>query len=254
MMKEFDELVNIVRTLRGPEGCPWDKAQTHETLIPYFLEETHEAIETIEEKKMDKLRYELGDVLLHIVFQTIIAEENKEFTFEDVMNGISEKMISRHPHVFNSDKEYSPAEAKNIWEAEKSKKRTGRILEGIPKSLPALHRAYRMQQKAASVGFDWDDVSDVWKKVDEEIGEFKEAHESGDKAHAEEEFGDILFALVNLSRFYDIHPGEALKKGNEKFYRRFNKVEEYYNKAQRSMKDDNLEELDKVWDLVKSEE
>ncbi len=253
-MKEFDELINIVRTLRGPEGCPWDQEQTRESLIPYFLEETHEAIETIENNEIDKLRYELGDVLLHIVFQTIIAEEKGDFSFADVMKGVSEKMISRHPHVFNSDKEYTAEEANAIWEQQKSKKRKGRILEGIPKSLPALHRAYRMQQKAASVGFDWDDVSDVWKKVDEEFEEFKEAHASGDKAHAEEEFGDILFALVNLSRFYDIHPGEALKKSNDKFYRRFNKVEEYYNNAKRSMKDDNLEELDKVWDLVKSEE
>lgn len=250
-MKEFDELIDVVRKLRGPDGCPWDQEQTHESLAPYFLEETLEAIETIEDKEMDKLRYELGDVLLHIVFQTLIAEENGEFNFADVMNGIKNKMIDRHPHVFDFDKEYTSEEANVIWEKEKSKKRKGHILDGIPKSLPALHRSYRMQQKAASVGFDWDDVSDVWKKVDEEFGEFKEAYESGDKAHAEEEFGDILFALVNLARFYDIHPGQALKKGNEKFYRRFNKVEKYYNEAGRSMKDDSLEELDKVWEDVK---
>lgn len=253
-MKEFDELIAVVKKLRGPDGCPWDKEQTHESLIPYFLEETHEAIETIEDKELDKLRYELGDVLLHIVFQSVIAEENEEFTIADVLNGIKDKMINRHPHVFNSNKKCTAEEANIIWEKEKSKKRTGRILDGVPKSLPALHRSYRMQQKAASVGFNWDDVSDVWKKVDEEFEEFKEAHALGDKVHAEEEFGDILFALVNLARFYDIHPGEALKKGNEKFKRRFNQVEDFYTKANRNMKDDSLEELDKVWDLVKSKE
>ncbi|MFA6618762.1 MAG: nucleoside triphosphate pyrophosphohydrolase [Candidatus Neomarinimicrobiota bacterium] len=250
-MKEFDALIDVVKKLRGPDGCPWDQQQTHESLAPYFLEETHEAIETIEDGEMDKLRYELGDVLLHIVFQTVIAEEKGEFSFADVMNGIKGKMIDRHPHVFNSDKKYTAEEANIIWEKEKSKKRKGQILDGIPRSLPALHRSFRMQQKAASVGFDWDHVSDVWKKVDEEFSEFKEAHASGNKVHAEEEFGDILFALVNLARFYDIHPGEALKKSNEKFYRRFNKVEEHYIRSGRKMKDDTLEELDKVWDDVK---
>lgn len=253
-MKEFDELIDVVRTLRAPGGCSWDREQTRESLIPYFLEEVHEAIETIEDQQIDKLRYELGDVLLHIVFQTVIAEENNEFTFEEVCNGICDKMVNRHPHVFNSDKDYTPREAKAIWEEEKSKKRQGRILDGIPKTLPELHRAFRMQQKAASVGFDWDDVSDVWKKVDEEIGEFKEALENGDKDHSEEEFGDMLFALVNLSRFYDIHPEQALQKSNQKFYRRFAQVEAHYIQEGRSMKDDSLEELDKVWEEVKSRE
>ncbi len=253
-MKEFDELIKVVRALRAPGGCPWDREQTRESLIPYFLEEVHEAIETIEHKEIDKLRYELGDVLLHIVFQTVIAEENNEFTFEDVCIGIKDKMVHRHPHVFESDKEYSAQEAKAIWEHEKGKKKEGKLLDGIPRTLPALHRSYRMQQKAAAMGFDWDNIEDVWKKVDEEFGEFKEAHASGDKDHAREEFGDILFALVNLARFYDIHPGEALKKSNEKFYRRFGEVEDHYKKNNRSMKDDTLEELDAVWKEVKSKE
>ena len=253
-MKSFEELIEVVRTLRAPGGCPWDREQTRESLTPYFLEEVHEAIETIEEHQIDKLRYELGDVLLHIVFQTVIAEENGEFTFDDVCGGIRDKMIHRHPHVFQSDQEYSAQEAKTIWEKEKSKKRSGRILDGIPKRLPELHRAFRMQQKASSVGFDWDDVRPVWKKVDEEIMEFKDALESGDKLHSEEEFGDILFALVNLSRFYDIHPEQALKKSNDKFYRRFADVEAHYLQEGRSMKDDSLEELDSVWNKVKKKE
>ena len=253
-MKEFDELIEVVRTLRAPGGCPWDREQTRESLIPYFLEEVHEAIETIENKEVDKLRYELGDVLLHIVFQTVIAEENKEFTFKDVCSGIRDKMIYRHPHVFKSDKKYTDKEAKAIWEHEKGKKKEGKLLDGIPKTLPELHRSYRMQQKAAAMGFDWDNVDEVWKKVDEEFGEFKEAQASGDKDHTKEEFGDILFALVNLARFYDIHPGEALKASNEKFYRRFGKVEEHYKSKNRSMKDDSLEELDRVWEDVKKSE
>jgi len=253
-MKEFDQLINIVRKLRSPGGCPWDQEQTRESLTPYFLEEAHEVIETIENKEIDKLRYELGDVMLHLVFQTVIAEENGEFTFEDVLNGISEKMITRHPHVFDPESGYTAAEANATWEIMKSKKKKGKLLDGIPKTLPELHRSFRMQQKAAAVGFDWDDVSDVWKKLDEEIGEFKEALDSGDKAHSEEEYGDILFALVNLSRFYNIHPGQALQRSNQKFYDRFSKVEAYYKEQGRSMKDESLEELDKVWEMVKSQE
>lgn len=251
IMKEFDELVNIVRTLRAPGGCPWDREQTRESLTPYLLEEVHEVIETINNKETEKLKYELGDVMLHLVFQTVIAEENKEFTFEDVLKGITNKMITRHPHVFDPGSGYTAEEAGATWEIMKSKKKKGKLLDGIPSSLPELHRSFRMQQKASAVGFDWDDVSEVWEKVDEEIGEFKEALESGDKAHAEEEYGDILFALVNLSRFYDIHPGMALAKSNDKFYDRFGKVEAYYKEQGRSMKDETLEELDKVWEDVK---
>lgn len=250
-MKEFNDLIDIVRRLRAPDGCPWDREQTRESLTPYFLEEVHEAIETIERKEIDKLKYELGDVMLHIVFQTVIAEENKEFSFEDVLNGIKDKMITRHPHVFDPESGYTAEEANATWEIMKSKKKEGRLLDGIPKSLPELHRAFRMQQKVAAVGFDWDEVGEVWKKLDEEIGEFKDALASGNKEHAEEEYGDILFALVNLSRFYDIHPGMALAKSNDKFYDRFAKVEEHFKRTGEDMKDKTLEELDKVWEDVK---
>jgi tetrapyrrole methylase family protein/MazG family protein len=250
-MREFDDLIEIVRRLRAPDGCPWDREQTRESLTPYFLEEVHEAIETIERKEIDKLKYELGDVMLHIVFQTVIAEENKEFDFKDVLNGIKNKMITRHPHVFDPESGYTAEEANATWEIMKSKKKEGRLLDGIPKSLPELHRAFRMQQKAAAVGFDWDEVREVWKKLDEEIGEFKEALASGDKDHAEEEYGDILFALVNLSRFYDIHPGMALAKSNDKFYDRFAKVEEHFKASGEDMKDVGLKKLDEVWEDVK---
>jgi tetrapyrrole methylase family protein/MazG family protein len=250
-MREFDDLIEIVRRLRAPDGCPWDREQTRESLTPYFLEEVHEAIETIERKEIDKLKYELGDVMLHIVFQTVIAEENKEFDFKDVLNGIKDKMITRHPHVFDPGSGYTAEEANATWEIMKSKKKEGRLLDGIPKSLPELHRAFRMQQKASAVGFDWDEVGEVWKKLDEEIGEFKEALASGDKDHAEEEYGDILFALVNLSRFYDIHPGMALAKSNDKFYDRFAKVEEHFKASGEDMKEVGLKKLDEVWEDVK---
>ncbi len=253
-MKAFDDLIDIVRRLRSPDGCPWDREQTRESLIPYFIEEVHEAVETIEKRETDKLKYELGDVLLHIVFQTVIAEENGEFDFEDVLNGIRNKMVSRHPHVFARDREYSPREAKDIWEQEKSKEAREHLLDGIPKSLPELHRSFRMQQKAAAVGFDWDNVDEVWKKLDEEIGEFKEALAGGDRQEAEDEYGDILFALVNLSRFYDLHPEQALKRSNEKFYRRFSAIEDHYKAAGATMRDATLEELDAVWEGVKKKE
>ncbi|MCK4812632.1 MAG: nucleoside triphosphate pyrophosphohydrolase [Candidatus Marinimicrobia bacterium] len=253
-MKEFDDLINVVRKLRAPEGCPWDREQTRESLIPYFIEEVHEAVDTIERNEIDKLKYELGDVLLHVVFQTVIAEENNEFSFQDVLKTIHDKMISRHPHVFQKDREYTPEEANQIWEQEKSREKREHILDGIPQTLPALHRSYRMQQKAAAVGFDWDNVDDVWKKLDEELAEFKHALASHDTDEIENEFGDILFVLVNLSRFYNIHPETALKRSNEKFYRRFNAVEDHYKQQNRSMQEAGLEELDAVWNKIKQDE
>lgn len=253
-MKLFDELIELVRKLRSPEGCPWDREQTPESLIPYFIEEVHEAVDTIESGDKQKLKEELGDVLLHVVFQTLIAEENNAFTFEDVLRHISDKMIRRHPHVFGERTSRAPEDANKIWEAEKSREKGDRLLDGIPRRLPELHRAYRMQQKAASVGFDWDDVADVWKKLDEEIGEFRHAASEADKEAMEDELGDILFALVNLSRFYDLHPGMALKRSNDKFYRRFSEVEDHYKGDNNKMHDATLEELDTVWESVKAKE
>jgi len=247
----FDELIELVRKLRSPEGCPWDREQTRTSLIPYFIEEVYEAVETIENRDAEKLKDELGDVLLHVVFQTVIAEENKEFTFGDVLQNIRDKMIRRHPHVFGTDPASSPEDVNRIWESEKSREKSGRILGGIPKGLPELHRAYRMQQKAASVGFDWDKVADVWKKLDEEIGEFHRAVGEKDKDAMEDELGDILFALVNLSRFYDLHPGMALKRSNDKFYRRFSEVENHYNEDKKNIQEASLEELDTVWNKIK---
>ncbi len=253
-MKKFDELIDLVRTLRSPEGCPWDREQTPESLVPYFIEEVHEAVEAIEEEDAGKLKYELGDVLLHVVFQTLIAEERNAFSMEDVLEGICQKMLSRHPHVFRKDREYSFGEAASLWEREKHKGSRKHILDGVPKRLPELHRSFRMQQKAAAVGFDWDKADEVWAKVGEEMQEFREALASGNKNEARDEFGDILFALVNISRFYDLHPETALKQSNEKFYRRFSAVEDHYAAEGNAMQDATLEELDAVWEKVKKKE
>jgi tetrapyrrole methylase family protein / MazG family protein len=253
-MKQFDELIDIVRKLRSPEGCPWDREQTPESLVPYWLEEVYEAIEAIEKKDYEQLQKELGDVLLHLVFQILIAEEAGYFGFPEVLDGIKDKMRRRHPHVFNKDRSYSPEEINRLWEKEKSKEKTDHLLDGIPQRLPELHRSYRMQQKAAAVGFDWDHVEDVWKKLDEELEEFRQAGESGDKAAMEDEMGDILFALVNLSRFYDLHPGQALKCSNNKFYRRFSAIEDHYRATGKTLQGASLEELDQVWKAVKKRE
>lgn len=253
-MKSFDELITIVRKLRSPEGCPWDREQSSRSLVPYFLEEVHEAADAIEEENAEHLKKELGDVLLHVVFQILIAEEKGEFGFEEVLEGISDKMRRRHPHVFQKDREYSIEEANRAWEKEKQKEAREHLLDGIPPRLPELHRAFRMQEKAAAIGFDWENVAEVWKKLDEELEEFRAAKASEDREAMEEEMGDILFALVNLSRFYGLHPGQALKRSNNKFYRRFSAIEDHYKASGNSIKDATLRELDEVWKKIKQKE
>lgn len=253
-MKSFDELIDIVRKLRSPEGCPWDREQTARSLIPYFLEETHEAIDAIEHEDNKALKKELGDVMLHLVFQTLIAEEAGAFGFDDVLEGISEKMRRRHPHVFQKNGEYGSEDAGRIWEQEKSRETREHRLDGIPQRLPELHRAFRMQQKAAALGFDWEETGQVWEKLDEEISEFHEAAEKQNKEKMEDEMGDLFFVLVNLSRFYGLHPGRALKRSNDKFYRRFSAIEDYYKLNGKSMKDATPQELDAVWEEIKRSE
>lgn len=250
-MKSFDELIDIVRKLRSPEGCPWDREQTPRSLVPYLLEETHEVIDAIEHDDNTQLKKELGDVMLHLIFQILIAEEGGKFDFDDVLKGISEKMRRRHPHVFQKDREYSAQEVNRIWEKEKSKEAREHLLDGIPQRLPELHRSFRMQQKAAAVGFDWERVEEVWEKLDEELEEFHKAVATRDKEEMEDEMGDMLFALVNLSRFYGLHPERALKRSNDKFYRRFSAIEDYYKVSGKSMKDASLRELDEAWEKVK---
>jgi len=251
-IKSFSKLLDIVQKLRGPDGCPWDKEQTHNSLLPYFLEEAYEVIEGVEGGDMNSLKEELGDVLLHVVFQADIAQKNGEFTIEDSINHVNEKLVRRHPHVFGDKKADKAFHAKQNWEyaKHKEKKRESR-LDGVPNSLPALTRAQRLQEKASYTGFDWEKIEQVWGKVNEEIQELKEAHSNGNKSHIEEEIGDVIFSIVNLARFLNISAESALRKTNRKFTTRFKAVEDELKQRGKEVEDSNLEEMDKIWNSVK---
>lgn len=252
---KFQQLLDIMATLRGENGCPWDIEQTHESLSRHALEEVYEVIESIDEGKFDELPGELGDVLLQVVFHAQIGKEDGRFDMDDVLDQINEKLIRRHPHVFGDEKIETVEEQTQAWEQTKLKREGKRsAIDGVPKQLPALLRAHRLQGKAAAVGFDWDKIEPVWDKVHEEIGELEEAWTSGDTAHTEEELGDLLFAIVNLSRFLKTEPEQALRKACEKFERRFKQVEDEFKSRGQQMHDLPLDELDKVWDDVKARE
>ena len=252
---QFEELVNIVSRLRAPDGCPWDREQTNQTLLPYFVEEVYEAIESIDDGDWDLVKEELGDILLHIVFQASIAEDEKNFQIIDSLDNINKKLINRHPHVFGDAKAEAAFHAKQNWEAEKHKEK-GREsrLDGVPNSLPSLIRAQRLQQKASYAGFDWEKIEQVWGKVNEEIIELKEAEISGNNQHIEEEIGDLLFAIVNLSRHLNISSEDALRKTNQKFIRRFKKVEEGIKAKGKKLNEASLEEMDSIWNEAKHNE
>ena len=252
---QFEELVNIVSRLRAPDGCPWDREQTNHTLLPYFVEEVYETIESIDDGDWDLVKEELGDVLLHIVFQASIAEDENFFKIIDSLNNINKKLINRHPHVFGDAKAEAAFHAKQNWEAAKHKEK-GREsrLDGVPNSLPSLIRAQRLQQKASYAGFDWEKIEQVWGKVNEEILELKEAEASGNNQHIEEEIGDLLFAIVNLSRYLTISSEDALRKTNQKFIRRFKKVEEGIKAKGKKLDEASLEEMDYLWNEAKHNE
>ena len=252
---QFEELVNIVSRLRAPDGCPWDRVQTNHTLIPYFIEEVYEVIESVDDGDWDLVKEELGDILLHIVFQASIAEDEKNFQIIDSLDNINKKLINRHPHVFGDAKAEAAFHAKQNWEAAKHKEK-GREsrLDGVPNSLPSLIRAQRRQQKASYAGFDWEKIEQVWGKVNEEIIELKEAEISGNNQHIEEEIGDLLFAIVNLSRYLTISSEDALRKTNQKFIRRFKKVEEGIKAKGKKLDEASLEEMDYLWNEAKHNE
>ena len=252
--KSFTNLLNIVRELRGPDGCPWDKEQTHESLLPYFLEEAYEVIEGVEAGDMNSLKEELGDVLLHVVFQADIAQNNSEFTIEDSLNHVNKKLVRRHPHVFGDKKADAAFHAKQNWESakHKEKKRKSR-LDGVPETLPALTRAQRIQEKASYTGFDWKKIEQVWEKIHEEIQELKEAQSNGNKYHIEEEIGDVIFSIVNLARFLNISAESALRKSNKRFEKRFKFIEESCEKQGRSVDGLSLSEQDDLWEKAKLE-
>jgi tetrapyrrole methylase family protein/MazG family protein len=250
--KLFVDLVNIVEKLRSPEGCPWDKEQTHESLLPYFLEEVYEVIESVELKDWETLKEELGDVLLHILLQAKIADETNKFNISDSLEGINNKLVNRHPHVFGDDNIDASGEAKQNWEDIKhvEKKRKSR-LDGVPNKLPALVRAQRLQEKASHAGFDWDNIDDAWEKLNEELNELKSAQEKRDIENIKEEIGDVLFSVVNLSRFFDIPAEDMLRKTNRKFITRFQTIERELKEKGKKLENSNLEEMEKIWEKSK---
>ena len=251
----FEELLMIMKRLRGPGGCPWDAEQTHESLTRYLLEETYEVIEAIDTRSPEHLKEELGDLLLQPVFHAAIAEESGTFTMHDVIQTLCEKLIRRHPHVFGDMQIADSAAQIENWEQikkiEKGAERKS-ALSGVPPQLPALLKAQKITEKAARVGFDWEHVDQVMAKVMEELHEFEEAMVARDNEHMEAELGDLLFAIVNLGRFLSINPEEALRKTITRFQQRFQFVEESLHAKNRSMNDASLQEMDLLWEEAKT--
>ncbi len=252
---KFSQLVHIMKKLRSDDGCPWDRKQTHQSLRQHLLEEAYEVLETIDEERYDELAGELGDLLLQVVFHAQMASESNRFTIMDVLDAITEKLIRRHPHVFGDETVETAEEQIQLWEQTKVKNEGKRsALDGIPKQMPALVRAYRMQGKAAAVGFDWPQIEPVWHKLDEEVKELKHEITESNRDFIEEELGDVLFTVVNLSRFVHINPEDALRRTIEKFDRRFRKIEEILQQQGKVMHTVPLEEMDSIWDSIKSKE
>lgn len=251
----MDDLVAIIKVLRAPGGCPWDREQTHESIKKNFIEETYEVVEAINKQSADMLREELGDVLLQIVLHSEMESENGNFTFDDVVNNIVQKLVVRHPHVFGEVVANNTAEALNSWDAVKLKtkgqKNQTESMLSVPRELPALMRAQKIQHKAAKIGFDWDNVGGAVDKLYEEIDELKTAMEQGKRLDIEDEFGDVLFSCVNIARFIDVDSEEALTASTDKFMSRFSLVEQMASEQGIDMKSSSIEELDRLWDKAK---
>jgi len=253
-MSNFEKLVSIMETLRSDKGCPWDREQTHESLRPYLIEEAYEVLDAIDTKDDNELKIELGDLLLQVVFHAQLAHEEGRFSIEDVSGAVTEKLIRRHPHVFGDVKADTSDQVLENWEKIKQREKgPGKksVLDGLPSQLPALLKAFRIQEKVSRVNFDWQDVKEVFGKVREEIYELEEAHDSTDQAAQEEEFGDLLFSMVNLARHLKITPEDALRFTNEKFIKRFNYIEEKMALNGESMDDATMERLDLLWEEAK---
>ena len=253
---DVQPLVDVIRTLREPGGCPWDIEQTHQSIRSNFIEEVYEYIEAVDNEDIAGMREELGDVLMQVVFHARMAEEAGNFDLQEVIDEVVDKLIRRHPHVFGDTEVSGSAEVLVNWEAIKKQEKTERksALDGIAQGLPALLRAYKIQSKAAKVGFDWQDIEPVWAKVQEELGELQEALASGDKVAAEKELGDVLFAIVNYARHHKIEPEVALEGTNNRFTSRFLYVEEKVHNSGKAWQDFTLDELDKFWDEAKEQE
>jgi MazG family protein len=245
--EEFVQLVETIRRIR--KECPWDREQTHESLRKYLIEECFEAAEAIDSKNPKALKEELGDILIQVIFHSILAEEGGSFTLSDVLKETREKLIRRHPHVFGSRNLQTGEEVLKQWEEIKNEEGRDSVLAGVPNDLPALLKAYRITEKAKAVGFDWEKAEDVWAKVEEELGELREAMEK--KEGLEEEMGDILFVLVNLSRHLGIDPESALRKATGRFIERFSQIEARAKEKGVNLKDMSLEEMDEIWEEAK---
>lgn len=254
----FDDLLDIMKVLRGEGGCPWDREQDHQSIKYSLLEEACEAMESLDTKSPDDFADELGDVLLQVVFHSEIAEEAGTFSIQDVLNHICSKLISRHTHIFGDDTTKDGKEALDLWEenkkAEKGLTSQTEIMRDVCSYLPALMRAEKVQKKAAKVGFDWDSVSGAQEKLREEVLELEEAAKEGNAAHIEEELGDLLFSCVNVSRFLKVNPEEALKKATDKFIRRFEQVETAATREGKALSEMTLAEMDALWDKVKEKQ
>jgi MazG family protein len=263
----FEKLVEIMATLRGPNGCPWDKQQDFNSLKPMLVEEVYEVLEAVEEKNFDGLSEELGDLLLHIVFHAQLGKESGQFDINTVLSKISEKLVRRHPHVFGNETVSSPEEVIKNWEAIKAQEKAAKLknrspeqrslLEGIPSKLPAIHEAHQISSRAARVGFDWPDVDGVFEKLQEEIHELREViaeGEDGDRRERlEDEIGDMLFVIVNIARYLKIDSESALKRANRKFKSRFQYMENELAKQGKTIDQVSLDEMEALWQKAKSE-
>jgi len=245
----FEKLVGIMDELR--EKCPWDRKQTIQSLRQMTLEETYELTDAITENSWESIKEELGDLLLHIVFYSKIASEQNQFTIEDVLNAISKKLIDRHPHIYGDVEVKDDEDVKRNWEKLKIKEGKQSVLSGLPKTLPALVKAMRLQEKAKQVGFEWENRDQVWEKVKEEEKELQEAIESGDQKKVEEEFGDLVFSLVNFARFLNIDAENALEITNKKFINRFSQMEEQAMASGKKLNEMSLQEMDSIWNQIK---
>ena len=251
---KFKDLIKLMSKLRSEDGCPWDRVQTHETLLPYLIEESYEVLDTIQARDDQRLKEELGDLLLQIVFHAEIARERRKFDIHEVIDHLCQKLIERHPHVFRDKKRIAPEEVLKNWEHIKlaaGGTEDKSVLSGLPRHLPALLKAYRLQEKVARFDFDWERTEEIFSKMEEEIAEFKRAYKKGKKENIEEELGDILFSWVNLSRHLKINPEFALTKTIDKFVKRFNYVEKRLKEKKIPLHKAGLPLLDSLWEEAK---
>lgn len=251
LSQAFLRLVNIMDDLR--EKCPWDKKQTIQSLRQMTIEETYELADAITENNWKGLKEELGDLLLHIVFYARIGKEQGQFTLREVITGIAEKLVARHPHIYGEVKVNNEEDVKKNWEKLKLKEGKTSVLSGVPKALPATVKAMRLQEKARQVGFEWENKDQVWEKVEEEMGELKEAVKSADQDKIEEEFGDLVFSLINYARFLQVDAENSLERTNKKFIHRFIQMEKQALASGRDLEKMTLEEMDAIWNSIKQQ-